>query len=108
MGIHSKSVKVLRLAYRMTLMPTVRELSPPARLWLEGVTLQWTGYNNGVLEFTQERHGTAWGLGDTRGFNRARSQVLATGLVTQTRKGGRGLPALYCLTAIPIQAPVPA
>jgi hypothetical protein len=107
MPVKRQSVKVLRFWYRMSLLPEVRALSHAARWWLYGVILEWTGFNNGVIEFTRQRHGAMYGLGDSRVFARARRDVLKTGLVEITRDGGSNLPALYFLTRTIRQASPP-
>jgi len=106
MRIHQsgKPVKVLRFLYRMMTRPEVQRLPHPAFHWLFGLILQWTGYNNAVLEFARKKHGTVYGLGDRKVFERARDDVLKTKLVEVTREGGRNLPTLYALTLIPRQA----
>jgi hypothetical protein len=103
MASDRKAVKVLRLWYRMSKMSEVQSLSAVSRWWLYGVTMEWTGFNNGVIEFCRIRHGTAWGLDDRKVFARARRDVLATGLVEMVREGGRNLPARYLLTLVEIQ-----
>jgi hypothetical protein len=66
--------------------------------------MAWTGFNNGVIEFTRSGHGMRYGLTDRKVFERARRDVLATGLVSMTRKGGRNLAATYMLTNVELQA----
>ncbi len=107
MPIKRQPVKVLRFWYRISLLPEVQGLSALARWWLYGVVTQWTGHNNGVIEFCRRRHATAYGLGDSRVFGRARRDVLATGLVQMTREGGRNLRAMYFLTLTAQQASPP-
>ena len=99
MAIKRQAVKVLRLWYRLSLTPEVQALSHPAFRWLYGVTMAWTGHNNAAIEFTRRRHAAQYGLDHREVFERARRDVLATGLVMRTRIGGRNLPDLYALTA---------
>jgi hypothetical protein len=106
MPIRRQSVKVLRFWYRLSGLPEVQKLSHPAFRWLFGVVMQWTGYNNGVIEFTQRRHAAQYRLEHPAVFEKASREVLATGLVEIIRAGGRNLPALYALTNVPRQASV--
>jgi hypothetical protein len=104
MPLRRQSVKVLRNWYRISLMPEIKSLSAQARWWLYGVAMAWTGYNNGVIEFTRRRHGAQYGLSHPEVFERARRDVLDTGLVLVTSAGGSGVPATYALANMPIQA----
>jgi hypothetical protein len=101
-------MKVLRFWDRISGLQEVMALAPTARWWLYGVTMSWTGHNNGVIEFTRRKHAAPYGLTDRKVFERARRDVLATGLVQMTRQGGRNLPALYFLTRIVVQAAPPS
>jgi hypothetical protein len=104
MPIMRKSVKVLRFWYRMSLRPEVKALSHSGRWWLYGVVMQWSGANNGIIEFAKSRHGAALGLGHTITFRRAQEEVLATRLIEISRQGGRNKPTLYLIPSLPIQA----
>jgi hypothetical protein len=106
MPIKRQSVKVLRLWYRMSLMPEVQALSHPARWWLYGVVMAWTGFNNAAIEFTRRRHAAHYGLAHPAVFMRSRRDVLATGLVMRTRIGGRNLPDQYAISIVPLQVAV--
>jgi hypothetical protein len=107
MPIIQKSATVLRFGHRMLLQPEAVALPHPARLWLYGVAMEWTGFNNGVIEFCRHRHGQKYALDDRKMFQRARRLVLDTGLVEITRDGGENLPALYLLTRTKVQARPP-
>jgi hypothetical protein len=104
MPIRRQSVKVLRNWYRLSLMPELQPLSAHARWWLYGVAMAWSGYNNGVIEFTRRRHAAQYGLSHPEVFERARRDVLDAGLVLMTSNGGSGVPATYALANMPIQA----
>ena len=91
MPIVRQPVAVLRFMRRLSGLPRVKALPHPAFRWLYGLVMEWTGYNNGVIEFTRRRHGSQHGLGHREVFERARREVLATGLVMRTRVGGRNL-----------------
>jgi hypothetical protein len=106
MPVKRQPVKVLRFWYRLSKLPEVQALTHPARWWLYGVTMEWTGYNNAAIEFTRRRHAAQYGLDHREVFERARRDVLATGLVMRTRIGGRNLPDLYALTNVPVQVAV--
>jgi hypothetical protein len=106
MPITGKSVQVLRFWYRISLMPCVQALSCPARWWLYGVVNEWTGQNNGAIEFTRAVHGSQFGLGHPAVFDRARRAVLTTGLVMRSRVGGRNLRDQYVIVILPVQVPV--
>lgn len=108
MPLKSQSVTVMRFWHRMSGLPEVEELSHAARWWLYGVTFQWTGFNNGIIEFARLKHGKRYGLDDSRVFARARQDVLDTGLVEVTRHGGPNLPTLYFLTRAVRQASPPS
>jgi hypothetical protein len=96
---------VLRNCYRLMMMPEVQKLSHPARWWLYGLAMAWTGHNNGVIEFTRRRHAAQYGLSHPEVFEKARRDVLASGLVTMTYQGGHSVPAQYALASLPLQAP---
>jgi hypothetical protein len=104
----ARDVKVLRLYYRIVTRPEARNLSHTAHRWLSAILFEWTGENNGVIEFARGKHGAPNGLGDRKVFERARDEVLKTGLVAITREGGRNLPTLYAITLIPYQATPPS
>jgi hypothetical protein len=106
MAIRGKPVKVLRLWHRMSLMPEVKELSHGAFRWLYALTMSWSGINNGALTFTQQRHGKDYRLAHPEVFERARDEVIATGLVLVVRRGGKNQPAQYALALVPIQVPI--
>lgn len=103
MAIKRQSVTVLRFWYRISTGQEARTLSHPAFRWLYGLCMSWSGHNNGAIEFTRRRHGAQYGLGRQGVFERARRDVLATGLVMRTRPGGRNLPDLYALALVPLQ-----
>jgi len=105
MPLHRQSVKVLRFWYRISLMSEVQALSHPAFRWFYGLTMQWNGHNNGVLEFTRRRHAAQYGLTHPEVFEKARRDVLGTGLVMVTYAGGHSVSAQYALVTLPIQAP---
>lgn len=106
MPITRKPVKVLRFWDRISLMPSVQALKHPARWWLYGVVMQWSGHNNGAIEFTRGVHAKQFGLGHPAVFARARRDVLATSLVQRTRIGGRNLRDQYAIVILPFQVPV--
>jgi hypothetical protein len=104
MAVRGKPVKVLRLLYRMSLMPEVQNLSHTAFRWLFGLVMTWSGTNNGALTFTQHRHGKELGLSHPETFQRARDEVLATKLISVIDPGGRNKAAQYAIAVIEIQA----
>jgi hypothetical protein len=106
MPIRRQSVTVLRLWYRLTTTSEVQALSHPGFRWFTGLALSWSGFNNGALTFTQRRHGKAFGLSHPETFERARAEVLETGLVLIVDKGGKNRPAQYALSAIPLQVAI--
>jgi len=103
MPITRPSVKVLRFWYRISTFSEVRALPHPAFRWLYGIVMAWTGYNNGAIEFTRRRHGSLYGLDNPGVFERARKDVLDTGLVMMTQAGGNSVPAKYALVNQPMQ-----
>jgi hypothetical protein len=106
MPITRKPVKVLRFWHRISLMPSVQALKHPARWWLYGVVMEWSGHNNGAIEFTRAVHASQFGLSHPAVFARARRAVLATGLVMRSRIGGRNLRDQYFIVILPIQVPI--
>ena len=52
---------MLRFWHRLALTDEVRALAHPAFRWLYGLTMHWTGHNNGVIEFTRRRHAVLYG-----------------------------------------------
>jgi hypothetical protein len=104
MPIRRIPIVVLRFWHRLATCDEVRALAHPAFRWLYGLTMQWTGHNNGVIEFTRRRHAALYGLDHREVFERARRDVIGTGLVMLTRSGGPHLPAQYALATLPIQA----
>ena len=108
MSVRRQPVKVLRFWYRLSVRPEVQALSHPAFRWLFALVMQWTGHNNGAIEFTRNRHAAPYRLNFPEVFIKARADVLATGLVMVTRAGGRNLPAQYALVNQPLQVAVTA
>jgi hypothetical protein len=101
-------MKVLKLWYRMSLMPEVQALSHAGFRWLCGVSMNWSGLNSGAITFTQRRHGKAYGLSHPETFARARDEVIATRLVEMVYPGDRNQPAQYALTLVPYQVSLKA
>jgi len=100
--IKRQSVKVLRFWYRLSMETKVQELSHSAFRWLFGLTMQWTGHNNGAIEFTRRRHGPQYGLDAGGVFEHARDEVLQTGLVLRTPRANRNQPDTYALVTVPL------
>lgn len=103
MPLTRQSVKVLRFWYRLSGSAEVQQLSHPAFRWLFAVVMQWTGHNNGAIEFTRRRHAAQYALHHPNVFEKARRDVLASGLVMMTHRGGHSMPAQYALTTQPLQ-----
>lgn len=74
-----------------------RALSPYARMLLQEMMYDYRGFNNGDLSAT-------WSIMHQRGFrsratlHKATKELLAAGLIVQTRQGGRNNCSLYALT----------
>jgi hypothetical protein len=103
MAVRSTPIKALRLFNRLARMPEVQKLSHPAFRWLYGVVTAWTGHNNGSIEFTRRRHAALLALDHPAVFDKARADVLASGLVMRTRIGGRNLADHYAIVLEPMQ-----
>jgi hypothetical protein len=103
MPIRRQAVKVLRFWYRISTSAEARALSHPAFRWLYGITMAWTGYNNGAIEFTRRRHGPLYGLRNPGVFDRASKEVIGSGLVMVAAVGGNSVPAKYTIVNAPVQ-----
>jgi hypothetical protein len=94
---------VLKLWDRMRQTPEVEAMGHTAFRMIEGLTLEWSGHNNGAIEFTQRRHGRLYRLSHPETFDNALREVLASKLVLVTHPGGPHRAAQYALAIVPIQ-----
>lgn len=94
---------VLKRWDAMRQTPEVQAMGHTAFRMVEGITMEWTGHNNGAIEFTQLRHGRLYGLSHGEVFAKALREVLASRLVFVTQQGGRNRAAQYALATVPLQ-----
>lgn len=96
-----KSPPFVRLFHKLLDHPDYISLSHPAKALLIDVMRQYNGHNNGdfcvTLSLLSKR---GWTSNDT--LRRALNQLLASGLLIQSRQGGRNYPSLYAITFEPI------
>ena len=96
-GRRQKS-QFLALPHEILRSPAYRSLSPSAVKLLVDVGLQFNGRNNGNLSICMsEMRKQGWR--STATLNRAKKELLAAGLLEQTRQGGLNMgPNLFALT----------
>ena len=102
-GFKKTPAVVLKRWDAMRQTPEVQAMGHTAFRLVEGITMEWTGHNNGAIEFTQVRHGEPCGLSHNSVFAKALREVLASRLVFVTQRGGRGRAAQYALATVPLQ-----
>jgi hypothetical protein len=102
-GFKKTPLAVLKRWDAMRQMPEVQALSHTAFRMIEGIAMEWSGQNNGAIEFTQRRHGRNYGLSHPEVFDKALSEVLASRLVFVTQPGGRNRATKYALATVPLQ-----
>lgn len=78
-----------------------RSLSPQAKALLIDLGRQFTGFNNGALQMTWRRM-KALGWNSTATLHKAKDELIAAGMILESRKGWKHRASLYALTWHPV------